>query len=494
MRDMRMNDPARVTIVGGGFSGASVAVQLARTTHDPLDITIVEPRAELGYGSAYSSIDHDHRLNGVPAIHLVDPADPEGFDRWCATESLATRDPDAVSADGRLFVRRREFGRFLADSVEHASQHAKARVRIAHVRNRAVDVAAGDGYIRVATNAGARLRTDLLVIATGNAQPRLPASFPPALADHPAIIASPDDLARIRAIDPHARVLVVGTGLTALDAISTMMRNEHRGTIVAVSRRGLRPRPYRPPPPEDAKPVPSLLERIDGPVAPFVQAAGNPPTARALLHALRARIREANAGGDTWYGPFDELRDPLWQVWSQLDAREKSRILRHARPWYDVHRFRAPPQNDAIVRKAEERGIVQFRAARIVSVEPSHEEPAIRVAFIDRGAVQRTEAFDAVINCTGLDSTSGLASNAFLAALARAGYLIRDPSGLGIAVDRECRPIGVNGDACDRMRVVGPPTAGAFGDPLGAIFIAAQIRRTLPGMLASLTGAPRTPG
>jgi len=38
----------------------------------------------------------------------------------------------------------------------------------------------------------------------------------------------------------------------------------------------------------------------------------------------------------------------------------------------------------------------------------------------------------------------------------------------------------------DGMRVIGPPTAGAFGDPLGAIFIAAQIRRTLPGMRATL--------
>jgi len=491
---MRMN-AARITIVGGGFSGASVAVQLARTTRDPLDITIVEPRPEIGYGFAYSSADPDHRVNGVPSIHLVDPADPEAFARWCATESLATRDPEAVTADGRLFVRRREFGRFIADAVERAAQHANDRVRIAHQRERAVDIAVGSPAPTVVTDAGTRLRTDLLVIATGNAQPRLPAPFPLALADHPAIVASPDDLGRIRAIDRDARVLVVGTGLTALDVISTIVRGRHRGTIVAVSRRGLRPRAYRPPPPEHAKPVPGLLERIDAPVAPFVLAAGNPPTARALLHALLARIRVANAAGDTWYGPFDELRDPLWQVWTRLDTREKSRILRHARQWYDVHRFRAPPQNDAIVRKAEQRGIVQFRAARIVTVEPSRDERAIRVTFFDRGApVQRTEVFDAIVNCTGLDSASGLASNAFLAALARARYLIPDPCGPGIAVDRDCRPIGADGGACNRMFVIGPPTAGAFGDPLGAIFIAAQIRRTLPGMRATLMASPRTPG
>lgn len=492
---MRMRHAARVTIVGGGFSGASVAVQLTRATRDPLDIGIVEPRPEVGYGLAYSSDDADHRVNGVPAIHLVDPSDPDAFVRWCAAEALASSDPEAMSADGRLFVRRREFGRFVAHALGRAAQHAKDRVRIAHHRERAVDIAADDVALSVTTDARARLETDLLVIATGNAQPRLPSPFAPALADHPAIVSSPDDLARIRAIDPHARVLVLGTGLTALDVISSIVRAGHRGMIVAVSRRGLRPRAYRPPPPDDAKPLPSLIERIDGPVAPFVRAAGNPPTARSLLRALRARIREANAAGDPWYGPFDDLRDPLWQVWGRLDTREKSRILRHARQWYDVHRFRAPPQNDAIVREAERRGIVRYGGARITSVEPTGNESALRVSFIDRGtSVERTEVFEAIVNCTGLDSTSGLASNAFLAALARAGYLVPDPSGLGIAVDRECRPIGVEGRACERMRVVGPPTAGAFGDPLGAIFIAAQIRRTLPGMLASLTAAPRTRG
>ncbi|HET7136050.1 MAG TPA: FAD dependent oxidoreductase, partial [Casimicrobiaceae bacterium] len=59
-------------------------------------------------------------------------------------------------------------------------------------------------------------------------------------------------------------------------------------------------------------------------------------------------------------------------------------------------------------------------------------------------------------------------------------------AGVGFAVDARCRPIGANGAPSDAVRVIGPPTAGAFGDPLGAIFIAAQIRRMLPGVYASL--------
>ena len=62
---MRAADVPVVTIVGGGFSGASAAIQLARHAPPRLDITVIEPRPDVGRGLAYSSDDPDHRLNGT---------------------------------------------------------------------------------------------------------------------------------------------------------------------------------------------------------------------------------------------------------------------------------------------------------------------------------------------------------------------------------------------------------------------------------------------
>ena len=45
---------------------------------------------------------------------------------------------------------------------------------------------------------------------------------------------------------------------------------------------------------------------------------------------------------------------------------------------------------------------------------------------------------------------------------------------------------GLHERAHPRLRVVGPPTAGTFGDPLGTLYIAPQIARVVPGMLADL--------
>ncbi len=478
----------RIAIVGGGYSGASAAVQLLRRSPARLAITIVEPRAEVGYGLAYGADDPDHRLNGTPANHMVDPEDPAQFQRWCIERGLLTKDPDAIASDGSIFVRRQDFGRFVADVVRANAAHPVTGSAIRHVRDVAIDALSHPDSFRVVTAENAPIEADLLIVATGNPLARFPAPFDRELAAHPAAIAAPGDLQRVRAIATDARVLVLGSGLTALDVLSTLVRDGHVAPITVVSRRGLRPRPQRPAPASRADASPgALLERIEGPVAPFILAAGNPTTIRALLMALRNRIREVERDGANWYDAFDDLRDVVWQVWPRLDAREKARFLRKLRLWYDAHRFRAPPQNDAIVRNAERRGVVVFRTARVQSVAVTDGDGPIRVALRERGTqTSQIVNFDTVVNCTGLDPAAGARDNPFLVALINRGLLTIDSSGLGFAVDAQCRAIGANGASCDRLRVVGPPTAGTMGDPLGAIFIAAQIRRALPGIFTAL--------
>lgn len=482
--------PRRITIIGGGFSGASVAVQLVRASQLPLAITIIEPRPDVGRGLAHSADDPDHRLNGTPAQHFVDPADPEGFSRWCVERGLVQEDPGAVAPGGSLFSRRKDFGAFVAETLRaHAGWPTGSTIR--HLQDVVTDATAAAKTIDVRTAEGRVLAADMVIVATGNALPRLPAEFDVQLGANPAVIAVPTDLERVRAIPKSARVLVLGAGLTALDILSTLVRAGHEGGITAVSRRGLRPFPQRPPAAAQNKvAISELLARIEGPVAPFILAAGNPPTIRRLLRALRERIRQVESAGDLWYTPFDELRDALWQVWPTVPLDEKIRFLKRLRPWWDAHRFRSPPQNEAMVREAEDRGRVVFRTVRIRSVAQAS-DGSIRVVLCDRSTrTERTEHFDAVINCTGLDAAAGAKDNPLLAALARQGLISVDATGVGFAVDAGCRAIGLDGRAHDALRIIGPPTNGAFGDQVGAPFIAMRIRRAVPSMLAALGALP----
>jgi uncharacterized NAD(P)/FAD-binding protein YdhS len=208
------------------------------------------------------------------------------------------------------------------------------------------------------------------------------------------------------------------------------------------------------------------------------------------LRALRQQARQAEAAGATWHQPFDDLRDALWQLWPRLPPAEQGRVLRQLRTWYDVHRFRSPPQNQALVDAAVAEGRIHFLAGRLRSAAP-HGAQKIEVSWQSPGDGHlHTGQFDVLINCTGLDVLAGAASNPLLASALAQGRLRRDACHLGFAVDAQGCAISAEGQAQPWLRVVGPPTVGTFGDPIGAMFIGAQIHRFMPDLLRTLEGPP----
>jgi uncharacterized NAD(P)/FAD-binding protein YdhS len=82
---------------------------------------------------------------------------------------------------------------------------------------------------------------------------------------------------------PDSTILILGTGLTMVDAAISLGESSHRGPIVALSRRGLLPQAHR---------------RIE--TAPIQETElPSPAKLAAFLHWLRARVRnEMRRGGD----------------------------------------------------------------------------------------------------------------------------------------------------------------------------------------------------
>lgn len=483
----------RITIVGGGFSGVSAAVQLVRHSPVPLAITLIESRERVGPGLAYATHDPDHRLNGPTWVHAVDPVDGEHFTRWCEQNGVFEADPQALQPNGTAFVRRAVLGAYLEDQVRQHAHWPATGSTIRTLQDRAVHAwpsgGPDGGEVTTLTERGQTLNADLLLLATGNAEPRLQAPLDPALAQHPGVIENPLVTARLLGIARDARVLIVGSGLTSLDVVSTLQRQGHTGGITVVSRRGLRPR---------AQPLASgtavhpvgrqNLDRLLGPAPAFLTQAR--PELRSWIQALRQQIREAVARGDSWNIPFDDLRDSVWQLWPTLPAAQQRRFLRSVRTWYDVHRFRSPPQTEAIHNEALAAGRVVHIAARLRSLAARADAHRIDAVLQPAGgAAAVTECFDMVVNCTGLDASARTAGNPLLQSLVAHGTLRSDACGIGYAVDPDCRVIDARGTVLPRIRLIGPPTLGTFGDPGGAMFIAAQIHRMLPDVFGLLGSA-----
>lgn len=478
-----------VVIVGGGYSGASFALQVSRATRVPLAISIVEPRAALGRGLAYSTEDPDHRLNGPLDNHTLDPGRPEEVRQWAMAAGVLAGDPDATCPSGAVFLRRRDFGRYLSDALAVHARDAGTGSRIDHVRDTAVAVRRRGGAFEVQLSAGDMIHAEMLVVTTGNGAPALRAPFRPEDAAHPRIVADPLQADWRDKATGARRILVVGGGLTALDIVSSLLRTGDAREITVISRRGLRPAGHAPivVGPDRIDPANAPQVDLSIPIPDFMLYA--PPTARGWLKAMREAVRDATRDGGTWHDPFDRVRDCVARLWPRLTDDEKRRFLRRLRVYYDVHRFRAPPTNDTLVRQAEAAGRVRFLAASLarVSAMPGDRDVTVELRRTGRRDIVPTR-YDLVVNCTGLESAGAWKASPFLASLVSQGALTPHPTGLGFDVDDQCRALDPAGTPQPMLRVVGPPTAGVFGDPLGAVFIAAQIQRILPNVTASLAG------
>lgn len=468
----------RVVIVGGGYSGVSAAVQLVRKTQQPLDITIIESRSEAGPGLAYTTCDPSFRLNAHAGMHSIDIDDPAGLIRWCMAQGLPESDPECVAPNGQFFVRRMDFGRYLTAMVTEHAVYSKTGSTIRHIQARASDLTREDHTWQLVCDDGATVLADRVVLATGNPPQRLP-SVLRSIEGHGNLVGDPLKEAALVGVQQQAKVLVIGTGLTALDVIASLLRQGHQGSITAVSRRGLRPRPQPPSVfavPIVGAPVVLPLDLLFGPLPAYVELQSL--TAHGLLRGLRAHIVALAQQGMSWQMPFDLLAATVWRVWPKLPLEEKARFLKRLKPWWDVHRFRTPPMTDALVRSREDAGQVKFLRAAVCG--SSEAGTSLMVHLQETGHEAKDHCFDAVINCTGFEAGNDLTENPLLASLYDRDMIKPHPCGIGLSVDFAGRPLNSTGQPLEAVHVIGPPSAGEWGDPMGVLFISAQIHRTIP--------------
>lgn len=452
-----------IAIVGGGFTGAAIAYHLHRLAPDHCRILVFEPRESLGAGLAYGSTDPAHRIN-VPAAKMsLIPGDDSHFLRWLMAHGEPRDDPGARTDDGSLYPRRSLFGRYVAAYVMPLVTDGV----IDHRRERVVGIERLGRRWALRTAGGASALADLVVIATSHPAPRAPAALDEVLAGHPRFI---DDVNRpeaLAAIREHDRVLVVGTGLTAADVIAALAARGHSGPIIAISRRGLRSRGH-----------------AAVPAAAFGSFTEPPSrSAAALVGRVRDSIAAAAALGLGWQAVIDAVRQQGREIWRTLGLAERRRLVRHLRPFWDVHRFRVAPPVERVIEAKLTNGSLTLFAAGLVGATVAGED--IQVTLRRRGrATAEAWRVDAVVVTTGPDHGGILASQPFLQALAEQGLVTLDPTGLGLACDETGRALGRDGRPLDSLLIGGPLARGTLGELMGlpqvtehAAFIASAIAR-----------------
>ncbi len=147
-----MQTEPHVVIVGGGFSGAAVAIHLLRLAPTGVRVTLLEPREVPGAGVAYSTTEPSHRIN-VPAARMQLAGEEEGeFDRWYRSQPAFADDPQALLEDGAVYPQRGQFGRYVAQRFAEKARASGGR--LTHLREQALRFEDGE----IITDGGHRLR------------------------------------------------------------------------------------------------------------------------------------------------------------------------------------------------------------------------------------------------------------------------------------------------------------------------------------------------
>jgi len=329
----------------------------------------------------------------------------------------------------RGFAQRRFFARYLGGILDEAVRSGCAEIveatAMRGIRNQ-------DGW-RVDFHDGSAIETNALVLAVGNQEPEPLSAF---AGIGGRFIRNPWGEAARAAVEDVARsgspALLIGTGLTMVDLVLSLDATGHQGKILALSRRGLIPRSHA-----DFDPAP--VDQGDVPSG----------SVRRLWRWLRRRSAEVG-----WRAAVDSLRPHSHPLWQSLDEDQQRRFLRHARPWWDVHRHRIAPEVGATIARMVADGRLEIIAGRIATVDAVPE--GLTVGFRRRGKQDlHAESFAYAFNCTGPLHSIARSNDPLLRSLLDGGEIRPDRLGIGIEVDGTCR-------AGEHLWAMGPLTKGRY--------------------------------
>ena len=416
-----------MAVVGAGFSGALTALRLLLPPEGP-DVTLIERGPRFGRGGAFASSNPRHLLNVRATNMSAFVEQPSHFIEWLG--DIGGSPPDQV------FVTRDRYGQYLQSLLRRATTEGRAARRLALEHDEVRSIRREGAGWRLSLAMGRTLHADAVVLALGNLPPLAPQGLDSALLGTTRY--APDPWAWDPATLPESGdVLLLGTGLTAVDTALSVNERRPDARILSLSRHGLLPRPHA-----------AIAARDTLTTSP----KGTPTEVLVELRQRAAR---------DWRGAIDGLRPYVQSLWRSWSPREKERFLRHLRPWWDAHRHRLAPEVAERIASMREDGIFDATAGRLVSLKPVAE--GVEAIWTPKASREHVvEHFALVINCVGPRDDLTNATDPLIADLLRSGEIRPDYCRLGLDVDSRSRVIGADGVSSDTLFAVGPITRGQF--------------------------------
>jgi uncharacterized NAD(P)/FAD-binding protein YdhS len=405
----------RIAIIGGGFSGTMMAIRLlGKRFQRPIELVLIERREKVGNGIAYSTVNDLHLLNVQADGMSAFGEDPDHFLRY-----MHKRDPEV---SWQTFCRRRDYATYLADTLKQALEEAEPKITYRHLRGTVIGIDKGDGQSRFTLlfDSQPNLTADIVVLAVGNFKGSDPLQKWEGKFEQSCYLDDAWAPGLIQSIGKDENVFFIGSGLTMVDKAMEIHASGHRGSMTALSRRGLLPQGHE----EEHLKIEPELEAECARILPM-----------NLCEAVHF-VRTKSAGKDGWRSVVNALRHHCQKWWQQLEPSEQRSFMGHLQSYWDVHRHRMAPHVASYIHELIDSGRLHVIAGRIASVD--QEGSTVKISFRPRNKASTLDQISAhkIVNCTGPGLNLRHISDPLLRGLSERGLVSEHASaGLEVTTD-----------------------------------------------------------
>lgn len=428
-------------------------------------VTIIEPRERLGSGLAYFTPFDQHLLN-VPAGKMSALAGQPGhFLEWLRAHQWPHADADS-------FAPRKLYGEYLHGLLQ-ATISACGRDDFSHIRAEVVSLAVENGGVRLALGDGTAVHAEKAVLALGN-----PASGPEPHRSRHGMESrwqlSPwfGDALQVRF--PGERILILGTGLTAVDSVLALQCQSTRCQVVMLSCRGALPQVH------DLG-VSSLKQ-------PAFLKGGN---LRLMVRELRSCIEAARQSGLSWRVVVDGLRPVSNEIWRGLSATDKARFFRHLKTHWEPHRHRMAPEIRARLDEYQANGALRIVAGRIQGIHSRGDASTVGTR-LKHGGEQELKV-NRIVSCTGIQEDYAGTPRPLIRSLIEHGLARANHLGIGFQTDEHGALLG-DMKQPSKLFTLGPPRRGELFETTAVPEIRVQAEELARYLVGQTSGNPNQAG
>ncbi|QRR00677.1 FAD/NAD(P)-binding protein [Dyadobacter sandarakinus] len=474
-----------IAIIGGGACGISAYIELflqlrIASRHQEVGITIIEENEEVGKGLAFGTKEPGHILNTQADLMGIHFSEPEHFSEWLIRHEQRVGH-EVVDNQGRdeAFTTRRLYGDYLKEQFDHYFALAKEegmQVDVIHARALSITKSGEQFEIRLSDNR--KHQCDFVVLAPGTPV----ADNYPELNDKENYFGSPWPSDPILAkIPKEADVAVLGSSLSAIDALMTLADNGYTGKIRCYALDGLMPRVQ---PDKQAVVERNFItlknlheiqrSKLRNPTAKevfrlFIQEAENYAGGKIDWKAVsredksaQERLDEdiaiARDGGDALINIPYSLRYDSSEMWKWLDADEKQKFKKWLGRFWAINRHCMPLYNaERVAGLFHDNRLEVFSHLEDVQYDDDQEGFCMKYG-------KGEEAFEKyLINATGPASSVKTMKSELMQSLAADGLVEADPVG-GIKVNTETMQVITDNQVNPHFYAIGHITNGVLLD------------------------------